>query len=253
MYSRDRNSCGIVVCCWNFKHCPMCTATDSWKAVLRLNILGYVPFSIPQSDCNITIQFRALFSDYNYFVYYSFVWQDENSTFIDLEPKRVQLLVSLYSKPCRIGRDNAFISTTNCLYYYYLTDQKIYRLIGESFQLVLFGQLKGLVWILKPSWRNSGRVSACTVIKTYARINEFCALTFAPFYFKKCLIYTVGEFGRYQWIQYLLHLLPAFTGGVFYQTFKEEIVFERLPKIISLLAWKQLKTCEYFFLYPFLF
>ncbi|XP_046654329.1 organic cation transporter protein-like [Daphnia pulicaria] len=23
-----------------------------------------------------------------------------------------------------------------------------------------------------------------------------------------------GEFGRYQWIQYLLHLLPAFTGGV---------------------------------------
>jgi hypothetical protein len=41
--------------------------------------------------------------------------------------------------------------------------------------------------------------------------------------------------------------LPAFTGGVFYQTFKEEIVFERLPQIISLLAWKQLKTCEYFF------
>lgn len=153
--------------------------------------------------------------------------------------------MSLYSKPCRIGRDNAFISTYNCLYYYYLTDQKIYRLIGESFLLVLFGQLKGLVWISKPSWRNSGRVSACTVIKTYARINEFCALTFAPFF--KCPIYTVGEFGRYQWIQYLLHLLPAFTGGVFYQTFKEEIVFEWLPQIISLLAWKQLKTCEYFF------
>jgi hypothetical protein len=70
---------------------------------------------------------------YNHFVYYSFVWQDDNSTFIDLEPKRVQLPVSLYSKPCRIGRDNAFISPSSCLYYYYLTDQKIYRLIGESF------------------------------------------------------------------------------------------------------------------------
>lgn len=72
-------------------------------------------------------------------------------------------------------------------------------------------------------------------------------------FFFKCLIYTVGEFGRYQWIQYLLHLLPAFTGGVFYQTFKEEIVFERLPQIISLLVWKQSKTCEYFCLFSFWF
>lgn len=28
------------------------------------------------------------------------------------------------------------------------------------------------------------------------------------------LLFLAGEFGRYQWTQYLLHLLPAFTGGI---------------------------------------